>query len=58
MSHTISPIIYKLFTKLSAQEQADFLRDMLKIEAERIEEEDFEPSDDKRFDNADGVVYE
>ena len=22
------------------------------------DEEDFEPSDDKRFDNADGVVYE
>jgi len=22
------------------------------------DEEDFEPSDDKRFDNADGVIYE
>lgn len=52
MNYTINPIIYKLFTRLTPQEQADFLKDMLKIE------EDFEPSDDKRFDNADGVVYE
>lgn len=32
MNYIINPIIYKLFLKLTPQEQAKFLEDMLKIE--------------------------
>jgi hypothetical protein len=30
--YTIDPRVYKLFTKLSPQQQADFLKEMLKIQ--------------------------
>jgi hypothetical protein len=39
MNYTISPIIYKLFMRLSTEEQTNFLKDMLKIEEERIQDE-------------------
>lgn len=39
MNYTISPIIYKLFMRLSTEEQMNFLKDMLKIEQERIQDE-------------------
>ena len=39
MNYIINPIIYKLFLKLTPQEQADFLKDMLKIEEERKQDE-------------------
>jgi|688.fasta_scaffold1799547_2 hypothetical protein len=35
MNYTIDPRIYELFKKLSPQEQAEFLKEMLKIEEER-----------------------
>jgi hypothetical protein len=33
--YTIDPKVYKLFTKLSPQQQADFLKDLLKLHEER-----------------------
>ena len=39
MNYTIDPRVYELFTKLTPQQQADFLKDMLKIEEERKQDE-------------------
>jgi hypothetical protein len=39
VERTIDPRIYKLFTRLSPQEQTDFLKDLLKIEEERVKDE-------------------
>jgi hypothetical protein len=36
--YTIDPRVYKLFTKLSAEERADFLKDLLKLHEERQNE--------------------
>jgi hypothetical protein len=34
MNYTISPIIYKLFLRLTPQQRADFIRDLMKIKEE------------------------
>lgn len=48
--------------RTEAQRRADVCADNIDWTGEKfepiMEEEDFEPSDDKRFDDADGVVYE
>jgi hypothetical protein len=34
MNYTINPIIYKLFLRLTPQQRADFIRDLMKIKEE------------------------
>jgi hypothetical protein len=36
MNYTISPIIYKLFLKLTPQQRADFIKDLMKIKEETL----------------------
>jgi hypothetical protein len=36
MNYTISPIIYKLFLRLTPQQRADFIRDLMKIKEETL----------------------
>ena len=39
VERTIDPRIYKLFLKLTDQQRYDFIKDLIKIEEERVEHE-------------------